>query len=59
MMVIQTPWQRHREHNDRGDGQNADEQNTLSSTIHQSLPPTLCRLGAGLGSCLLWLAKRH
>ena len=34
MMVIQTPWQRHREHNDRCDGQNADEQNTLSSTIH-------------------------
>ena len=34
MMVIQTPWQRHHEHNDRGDGQNADEQNTLSSTIH-------------------------
>src|SRR5262245_1457750 len=29
----------------------------LSSTIHQSLPPTLCRLGAGLGSSLLWLAK--
>jgi len=36
MMVIQTPWQRHREHNDRGDGQNADEQNTLSSTIHHA-----------------------
>jgi hypothetical protein len=32
MIVI--PWQRHREHNDGGDDQTADEQNTSSSTIH-------------------------
>src|SRR5216684_1274666 len=34
MIVIQAPCERHREHNDRGDDQTADEQNTLSSTIH-------------------------
>jgi hypothetical protein len=32
MIVI--PWQRYREHNDRGHDQTADKQNTLSSTIH-------------------------
>jgi hypothetical protein len=43
MMVIQAPRERHREHNDRGDDQTAseqtaDEQNTLSSTIHRRIP---------------------
>lgn len=40
MMVIQAPCEceRHREHNDRGDDQTADEQNTLSSTIHRRIP---------------------
>ena len=38
MMVIQAPCERHREHNDHGDDQTADEQNTLSSTIHRRIP---------------------
>jgi hypothetical protein len=43
MMVIQAPRERHREHNDCGDDQTAseqtaNEQNTLSSTIHRRIP---------------------
>ena len=43
MVVIQAPRERHREHDDRGDDQTAseqtaDEQNTLSSTIHRRIP---------------------
>jgi len=38
MMVIQAPCEHHREHGDRGDDQTADEQNTLSSTIHRRIP---------------------
>jgi len=49
MMVIQTPWQRHREHNDRGDGQNADEQNTLSSTIHHVAASNPLSTGGSVG----------
>jgi len=37
-MVIQAPCERPRQHNDRRDGQTADEQNTLRSTIHRRIP---------------------
>jgi hypothetical protein len=38
MMLIQAPYERYREHNDRGDDQTADEQSTLSSAIHRGFP---------------------
>jgi hypothetical protein len=44
MTVIQAPCERHREPNDRGGGdQTADEQNTLSSTIHRRIPISMLR----------------